>query len=205
MKSNFQLVLGTHNRKKGLELADLLAPLGFQIKTLADLPNAIKVEENGTTFGENAALKASQQARHLNTWVMGEDSGIVVDALDGRPGVYSARYSGEDASDQSNNLLLLKELNAVPPKLRTAHYVCHICVADPEGEIRAESEGFCHGRIRDAPAGNAGFGYDPLFEIPEYHRTFGELGELAKSILSHRARALRRLIPQLISLIRRDP
>src|SRR5262245_62242870 len=98
-----QLVLGTHNRKKGLELAELLEPYGFEIVTLADLPNSIEVEETGDTFTANAALKACQQAKHLNRWVLGEDSGLAVDALKGGPGVYSARFSGSGATDESNN------------------------------------------------------------------------------------------------------
>ena len=120
---------------------------------------------------------------------MGEDSGLCVDALSGRPGVYSARYSGEGATDESNNQLLLQELARFPFEKRTCYYACHACVADPRGEVRAVSAGTCRGRIRFVGAGKAGFGYDPLFEIPEYHQTFGELGPDVKSILSHRARA----------------
>lgn len=200
MSNNFPLVLGTNNRKKGAELAALLDPHGFRLSTLADHADAVEVEETGTTFAENAALKASAQSRHLGMWVMGEDSGICVDALDGRPGLYSARYSGQGATDQSNNQLLLNELGELPLEKRTAHYQCHVCVADPQGEVRATSEGICRGRIRFAAAGTSGFGYDPLFEIPEYHRTFGELGEQIKSVLSHRARALRSIIPKLVQL-----
>lgn len=202
MKTGYRLVLGTGNRKKGEELAGLLTPLGFRVSTLSEIRNGIEVAETGSTFAENAALKATQQAQHLGKWVMGEDSGLVVDALDGRPGVFSARYSGEGATDESNNQLLLQEMAGIPLERRSAHYVCHACVADPRGEIRAVSEGKCRGRIRFAPSGQAGFGYDPLFEIPEYHLTFGELGDHVKSVLSHRARALRRLVPQLLDLIR---
>lgn len=200
MRNKYSLVLGTGNRKKGEELAAIVHPFGFRLSTLADHANAIEVDETGTTFTENAALKATCQARRLAQWVMGEDSGICVDALGGRPGVYSARYSGEEATDESNNQLLLNELGDLPLEERTARYECHICVADPRGEVRAKSTGMCRGRIRFVGAGSSGFGYDPLFEIPEYHHTFGELGQNVKSILSHRARALRRIIPQLIHL-----
>lgn len=193
-------MLGTNNRKKGLELVTWLGPYGFQLSTLADHANAMKVDETGTTFEENASLKATQQARHLGLWVMGEDSGICVDALDGRPGVYSARYSGEGASDESNNRMLLDELGELPLASRTAHYECHVCVANPRGEVQAVSAGICRGRIRFIGSGTSGFGYDPLFEISEYHRTFGELGDQVKSVLSHRARALRQIITQLIKL-----
>ena len=190
------LVLGTRNRKKGIELAELFAPLGIDLLTLADLPEAIEVEEIGETFAENAAAKAAQ-ARHLHRWVLGEDSGLCVDALARAPGVYSARFSGPGATDESNNALLLEKLGKTPLEKRTAHYVCHATLADPDGNIRTESEGYCHGRIRLEPAGSGGFGYDPLFEVVEYHRTFGELGPAVKAALSHRARAIRQLLPEI--------
>ena len=191
------VVLGTHNRKKGLELAGLVDPLGFRLKTLADFADPLEVIETGTTFAENARLKACQQALHLGTWVLGEDSGLVVDALEGRPGIYSARYSGENATDSTNNMCLLDEMQSAPPGRRAAHYVCHIALSDPTGLVRADGEAGCHGRIADAPRGTAGFGYDPLFEIVEYHRTLGELGDVVKSVLSHRSRAVRLILPQL--------
>lgn len=194
------LVLGTHNRKKGLELQALLGPYGFDLRTLADFPEAIEVVEDGETFGDNAALKATQQAVHLGQWVLGEDSGLAVDALEGRPGVYSARFSGEGADDESNNRYLLEQLSEVPLEKRTAHYVCHVTLSDPRGKVRAECEAYCRGRIQKTPTGSAGFGYDPLFQIVEYHHTFGELGESVKSVLSHRSRAMRRLLPSLLEL-----
>jgi XTP/dITP diphosphohydrolase len=204
MPSQPLLVLGTLNRKKGLELAEVFAPAGLRLQTLADFPAAIPVAEEGETFAANAVLKAVKQARHLGLWVLGEDSGLMVDALDGAPGVFSARYSGEQATDQSNNRLLLERLGNTPLPQRTAHYECHMVVADPAGAIRAQSEGFCRGRILFSPRGTQGFGYDPLFEIVEYHRTFGELSALVKSCLSHRARAGRGLIPQLVELVSLD-
>ncbi|MDA1050332.1 MAG: RdgB/HAM1 family non-canonical purine NTP pyrophosphatase [Planctomycetota bacterium] len=193
------LVLGTHNKKKGLELAELLAPHGFVLRTLADLSHAIEVDETGTTFAENAALKATVQARHLGCWVLGEDSGLAVDALGGGPGVYSARFAGPDATDETNNAKLLQQLADVPLDQRTAHYVCHAVLSDPHGTARAESEDYCRGRILFEPSGSGGFGYDPLFEIPEYHRTFGELGSTVKTVLSHRSRAMRAIIPRIIA------
>jgi XTP/dITP diphosphohydrolase len=196
----FDLVIGTHNRKKGLELAELLAPRGFHVSTLADFPNAIEVIEDGDSFAANAALKASQQARHLDRWVLADDSGLVVDALGGKPGVYSARFAGPSATDDDNNRHLLAELGNTPLEKRTAHYVCHVAVADPSGTIRATTEDICRGRIRFKRAGSNGFGYDPLFELIEYHRTFGELGPTVKQILSHRSRALRAILPQLEAL-----
>jgi XTP/dITP diphosphohydrolase len=195
-----RLVIGTRNRKKGAELADVLAPFGFTIATLDDFANAIDVIEDGDTFAANAALKATQQAKHLGHWVLADDSGLAVDALGGAPGVYSARYAGAGAIDETNNRKLLEVLGDTPLEKRTAHYVCHVTVADPTGAIRAESHDVCHGRIRFEPAGANGFGYDPLFEVIEYHRTFGELGPHVKQALSHRSRALRAILPKLLNV-----
>ena len=198
------LVLGTYNRKKCAELFELLAPLGLRLATLADFPHALAVDETGDTFAANAALKACTQARHLVQWVLGEDSGLAVDALGGRPGVYSARFAGPQASDEDNNRALLAALADVPEPRRTAHYVCHLTLVDPTGAVRAETEACCNGRILPAPAGRAGFGYDPLFEVVEYHRTFGELGEAVKAVLSHRARAVAQLLALLAAAIESD-
>ncbi len=200
MPSERLLVLGTHNRKKGRELFDMLAPHGFDLRTLADYDNAIEVVEDGDTFAENAALKATQQAKHLGEWVLGEDSGLMVDALGGAPGIYSARYSGTNASDDSNNRKLLESLADVKLERRTAHYVCHVALSDPSGSVRANCESTCRGRIRFEPVGEGGFGYDPLFEIVEFHQTFAQLGDVVKSTLSHRSRALRVIVPQILSM-----
>ncbi|MGI8979230.1 MAG: non-canonical purine NTP pyrophosphatase [Pirellulaceae bacterium] len=194
------LVLGTRNRKKVEELLPLLEPHEFVLKSLAELPNSVDVDETGDSFAANAALKATVQARHLQAWVLGEDSGLVVDALAGAPGIYSARFSGEGATDAGNNAFLLAKLAGVPLEKRTAHYVCHATLSDPEGNVRAEAEDFCCGRILCSESGKGGFGYDPLFEIPEYHKTFGELGPAVKAVLSHRSRAIRALVPKIIQL-----
>lgn len=196
----WDLVIGTHNRKKGAELVELLAPYRFRIVTLAEVDQAIDVVEDGESFAANAKKKAVQQARHLNSWVMADDSGIEVDALQCAPGIYSARYAGPNACDEDNNRRLLEELGELPLHQRTARYVCHVTVSDPAGNVRAESHATCGGRIRFAPSGQNGFGYDPLFEVIEYHRTFGELGPTVKRVLSHRSRALRAIAPQLTML-----
>jgi XTP/dITP diphosphohydrolase len=196
------LVLGTRNRKKGEELAELLVPWGFSVVTLDELPGAIDVVEDGDTFAANAALKATKQAVHLKRWVLADDSGIVVDALGGEPGVFSARFAGPNATDEDNNRLLLQRLNNTPLEKRSAHYVCHMTLADPQGAVRAESHAECHGRIRFKPAGTNGFGYDPLFEVVEYHRTFGELGPHVKRAISHRARAMREILPKVVGTLR---
>lgn len=195
------LVLGTRNRKKGRELVELLAPLGLELVTLDELPDSIEIEEDGDTFAANARKKAVDQALRVKQWVLGEDSGLVVDALGGRPGVFSARYSGPDATDESNNRLLLQELANVPDEKLTAHYVCHAVLANRAGEVLAEAVGRCHGIIRREASGGGGFGYDPLFEVREYHRTFGELGATAKACLSHRARAIGLLLPGIKRLV----
>jgi XTP/dITP diphosphohydrolase len=201
-KSAMLLVIGTRNRKKGLELVELLSPWGFDCRTLAEYPEAIEIEETGATFAENARLKACVQAKHLGKWVLGEDSGLVVDALNGAPGVRSARFAGEGATDAANNRLLIEKLGTLPLEKRTAHYVCHVVLADPKGSVRAQSVAQCQGRIRYEAAGSRGFGYDPYFEIVEYHRTFGELGGVVKSVLSHRARAIRAMAPQMFGCVR---
>ena len=199
---NRQLVLGTRNRKKLGELIELLALPTLQLKSLADSPSAVEVEESGDSFAANARLKATVQAKHLGQWVLGEDSGLCVDALGGAPGVYSARFSGEGATDEKNNHLLLEKLRDVPLEKRTAHYICYAVLSDPAGTVRGESEGICRGRILFERSGSGGFGYDPLFEIIECHQTFGQLSPAVKKVLSHRSRAMRQLIPQIQTLIR---
>jgi XTP/dITP diphosphohydrolase len=199
-----RLILGTHNRKKAAELIELLSPLGIEIRTLADQPQALEVAEDGATFQDNARKKASVQALHLTSWVLGEDSGLSVDALGGAPGVHSARYAGPGASDGDNNRRLLEAMHDVPDGARQAHYVCHVSLSDPRGRIRAEAEDRCAGRVRRTPVGSGGFGYDPLFEIVEYHRTFAELGGAVKWALSHRGRAMRRLCGEIASLLTTD-
>jgi XTP/dITP diphosphohydrolase len=195
-----RLLIGTTNAAKARELRELLEPYGFDVATTSEAGEPLEVVEDGDTFAANARKKAIEQARHFKAWVLADDSGLEVDALKGRPGVYSARYAGPAATDQQNNARLLEELGDLPLQRRTAHYVCHVAVADPSGAIRAESADLCHGRIVFEPSGTNGFGYDPLFEVIEFHRTFGDLGPRVKKAISHRARALRGIVPQLVSL-----
>ena len=202
MNTTETLVLGTTNAGKLRELAELLGPLGIACCSLAGLEAAVEVDETGQSFAENAALKASQQALALGRWVLAEDSGLVVDALGGAPGIFSARFSGEGATDARNNELLLERLAAIPADRRSAHYACHAALADPAGSIVAVSSGVCGGVIADRPAGAGGFGYDPLFIVPEYHRTFGELAPAVKAIISHRGRAMRAIIPAIERFLR---
>lgn len=194
------LVVGTRNRHKKKEIQDLLGPRGWTVRSLHDEPAAIEVDETGATFAENARLKASQQALALRKWTLGEDSGLEVEALNGAPGVYSARFAGAHGDDEANNDLLLAKLDGLPPERRAARFVCAAAVSDPEGQILAESIGFCRGRVLTERRGSAGFGYDPLFLIREYDRTFAELGDEVKAVLSHRTRAMERLLPLLEKL-----
>ena len=197
----FDLVLGTGNPKKLVELRLLLPEDRFQLSALADIENSIDVVEDGDTCAENAAKKATQQAMHLGRWVLAEDSGLFVDALQGRPGVNSARYAGEHGNDEANNRKLLSELEGVSDENRGAHFRCCLCLSDPEGHVRLEAADICSGRIARERSGAGGFGYDPLFIIREYHRTFGELDMVVKRALSHRSRALRQIVPQLLRLV----
>lgn len=195
-----QIVLASRNKKKTGEVADLLAPFGFEVVPVTVFPDIPEVVEDGDTFAANAAKKATEVAVQLQQWVIGEDSGLKVDALDGRPGIYSARYSGEGATDESNNARLMEELQGVPTDKRGAGYVCSVALSNPAGEVCVAVEGTCRGRILESPSGEGGFGYDPYFLIPEYHRTFGRLSSLVKRKLSHRARAFAAFIPQLLQV-----
>jgi XTP/dITP diphosphohydrolase len=195
------LVLGTRNRKKKEELEEILGDLGLELRDLTSWPEAPEVVEDGATFESNALKKASELARFLNHWVIGEDSGLVVPALNGRPGVYSARYAGQHGNDEANNARLLAELAPLPDDRRAAYYVCTAALANPAGDVCAVAEGRCHGVITRELRGTGGFGYDPLFLIPEYHRTFGELSPRVKHALSHRAKALAHLRPALRRLL----
>jgi XTP/dITP diphosphohydrolase len=189
------LVLGTRNRKKREEIAEILGDLPLHLEDLTRWPQAPEVVEDGATFEANACKKAAELARALKQWVIGEDSGLVVPALGGRPGVFSARYAGRQGNDEANNDRLLAELAPFPDDRRAAYYVCTAALADPSGNVQAVTEGRCHGVITRERRGTGGFGYDPLFLISEYHRTFGELSSRVKHSLSHRARALAQLRP----------
>lgn len=194
------IILASRNRKKAREVAEILAPAGFTVIPVTDFPDVPEVDEDGQTFAENAAKKAREVALKLNRWVIGEDSGLRVDALGGAPGIYSARYSGEGATDERNNQKLIAELNDVSDETRGAGYVCSVALSDPQGQIRIACEGTCRGRILREAQGNGGFGYDPYFLIPEYHLTFGELSSVVKHRLSHRARAFAAFVPLLRQL-----
>lgn len=190
------LWIATGNKKKLVELERLLRPLGLTLRSLADLPRAITIVEDAPTFAGNAAIKARALVGALSPGdlSLGDDSGLCVDALDGRPGVLSARYGGPGLTDAERVQKLLGELAGVPAAQRTARFVCSLALADAKGEIVAAIEDTCEGRIANAPGGAGGFGYDPVF-VPDAAagQTMAELGAAAKDAISHRGRALLQL------------
>lgn len=192
------ILLGTRNRKKLVELRPLLADLPVELVDVSTFPNVPEIVEDGRTFAVNAEKKAVGFAQATKQWTLAEDSGLVVPALNGEPGVDSALYAGKHGDDEANNNLLISKIAALPESQREAYYVCVAALCDPEGKVIAQTEGRCHGRILTERRGTGGFGYDPLFLIPEYHQTFGELSLLVKQALSHRAKAITQLRPALI-------
>lgn len=197
------LVLATRNKNKLRELTSILSDLPVRVESIASFPGAPDVEETGATMAENALLKARAAARHTGLWAMADDSGLEVDALDGRPGVYSARFAGPGATDADNNAKLLRLLEGVPDPLRTARFRCAIALVSPDGDEYVD-EGVCEGVVAREPRGEGGFGYDPLFIVPEYGRTFAELPPEVKDRISHRARALAAAKRRLARLLGAD-
>lgn len=187
-----ELLVATKNAGKLREIRELLKDFDLKITSLADYPDAPEIVEDGTTFRANAVKKARVIGTFSGKLVMGEDSGLQVKALGNRPGVYSARFSGEGATDEKNNRKLLSSLQGVPLSRRQARYRC--CVALCDGpKLIGVVDGSCSGRIALASEGGNGFGYDPLFLIPRYKKTFGQLDPAIKAQISHRARALKKL------------
>ena len=194
------IILASRNKKKTQEVSEILAAAGFRVIPVTEFPNVPEVDEDCQTFAENAARKATEVAKATGQWVIGEDSGLQVDALNGAPGIYSARFSGDGATDATNNAKLLAELADVPMEKRGAGYICSIALSDPHGVVKIAVEGTCRGRILTEANGSGGFGYDPYFLIPEYHQTFGQLSSLVKHRLSHRARAFAKFVPLLLQI-----
>jgi XTP/dITP diphosphohydrolase len=187
-----ELVVATGNKGKLREFAELLKGVVETILSPADFPGLPEVEEDGETFEANAIKKAQSAARFTGRPVLADDSGLAVDYLDGRPGVYSARFAGEGASDADNNELLLRELAGVPAERRAAAFHCVIALCYPDGRCQT-FDGSLPGVILEAPRGTGGFGYDPLFLVPEYGQTFSELPMEIKNRISHRGRAMQML------------
>lgn len=198
-----EVLVATKNDRKLSEIKELLKGLPVKLTSLADYPRAPRIIENGATFADNAGKKALKIAAFSGKLTVGEDSGLCVDALRGAPGVRSARFSGSGKDDEANNRRLLRLLKDVKPSRRGAGYVCAVAIADKNG-ILAIVEGTCRGRIALRPAGSSGFGYDPLFLIPRYAKTFAQLGEKVKHTMSHRYRALKKAAPVLKRYIKKQ-
>ena len=196
-----ELIIATKNPGKAKEFVQLFEPLGFQVKTLLDFPEVPDVEETGSTFEENALLKAETISRLLNKVVISDDSGLMIDALDGKPGVYSARYAGEQKNDQENMDKVLRELKDVPTEKRTARFCCTLAVAIP-GEESLTYTGTCEGLILEEKRGENGFGYDPIFYVVEEQKAMAELAPETKNKISHRANAISQLKKQLPAVLK---
>lgn len=192
------LLIATGNRGKVREMMELFASLPVNFLSLPDFPEIEEVEESGSTFVENARLKAVGYARQTGCLSLADDSGIEITALNGAPGVLSARYGGDAASFAEKMELVLAEMKLAPRGGRQARFVCAIALADSNGAVLAVSEGECRGTIADRPRGDGGFGYDPIFVPDGFDRTFGELPGHIKQQFSHRARAVEKIIPYLL-------
>jgi XTP/dITP diphosphohydrolase len=191
-----KLVVATRNAGKLKEIGKLLAPLGVAARGLDELGCSHEVVEDGDSFAANARKKANEIATLTGQMTLADDSGLTVDVLNGAPGIYSARYAGENCTDAENNAKLLQELAGVPIQLRTGAFVCAMALADPDGDIR-EFSGRLAGLILDVPRGSGGFGYDPLFLVPEYGKTLAELSLEVKNRISHRGAALQQVVAAL--------
>ena len=189
-----KFVLATHNPGKLKEMSDILARFGVEVVSPGDLGITVDVEETGTTFAENAMLKAKAICAAAKLPAIADDSGLCVDALNGGPGVYSARYGGEGLDDKGRYMLLLNNMRG--QTTRAAHFTCSIACAFPNGDTLT-AEGCCDGTIAFAPMGEGGFGYDPVFFVPEKAKTFGQLTAEEKSTISHRGKALKSFAEKL--------
>ena len=196
-----EVVIATRNQGKLREIEVILAPLGLKMLSLKDFPELPEIVEDGLTFAENAKKKAREVARKTGRLTIADDSGLAVDALQGRPGVFSSRYAGEKATDQQRYQKLLAEMAGIPEAQRGAAFICSVAVASPGGRIKIV-QGECRGRIAFAPRGSHGFGYDPIFYLPEFGKTMAELPPEIKNRISHRARALEKLKEVLPELLR---
>ncbi|MBP3401239.1 MAG: XTP/dITP diphosphatase [Selenomonadales bacterium] len=186
-----RIVLATKNKGKIKEMRELLAPMNIEVLSLADFSPVDDAEENGATFAENAMLKARYYFAHTGTPCLADDSGLEVDALGGRPGVYSARYSGEDATDAANNAKVLREMEGIEKDKRTARFRCAMALVG-EG-IELTTDGTCEGALLTEERGQGGFGYDPIFYVPKFDRTLAEMSSEEKNSISHRGAAVRKM------------
>ena len=194
-----QVVIATKNKGKAKDFEALFSPLGYEVVTMFDVAPDMEIEETGTTFEENAVLKAETLAKALHTIVIADDSGLAVDALDGAPGVYSARYAG-DHDDEANIVKVLENLAGVPEEKRTARFMCALAIAGPTLETTTVF-GTCEGIILEEKRGTNGFGYDPIFFVPELNRSMAQLTPEEKGAISHRGNAIRKLADLLPTLL----
>lgn len=201
LKSMLKIVIGSNNPHKIREIKKILAELNIRFLGLNRF-NVHTVKETGKSYRANALKKAQELARATGHIVLADDSGIEVKSLNGRPGIYSARYAGDKSTAQKNNAKLLRELVGLPHRQRQAQYKCVVVLAAPY-QVLAITEGTCNGFITENYRGRAGFGYDPIFLIPKYGKTFGELSSVIKNRISHRVRALNKLKRPLLRLIKR--
>ncbi|MCA1031958.1 XTP/dITP diphosphatase [Bacillus timonensis] len=194
-----EILIATKNSGKVKDFEQLFSPYGYQVKSLYDFPDIPDVEETGTTFRENAQLKAETISKALNQIVIADDSGLEVDALDERPGVFSARYAGVEKNDKANLEKVLEELKEIPLDKRTARFRCALALVIPN-EKTILVEGMCEGKIIDRPIGENGFGYDPIFYLERLGKTMAQLTKEEKNKISHRANALNNLGEELKKL-----
>ncbi|VEF47437.1 nucleoside-triphosphatase [Bacillus freudenreichii] len=193
------VIIATKNKGKAKEFERLFSKYGITVKTLVDVPEIPDIEETGETFEENAVIKAEAIAKISDSYVVADDSGLVIDALDGRPGVFSARYAGEEKSDEANIDKVLSELAGVSEEDRTARFYCALAIAGPDIET-VTVNGTCEGLILNERRGAGGFGYDPIFYVPSEGKTMAEMSAERKSELSHRAAAMKNLEPYIEKL-----
>lgn len=195
-----QVVIATKNKGKAKDFEAIFAPLGFEIVTMFDVAPEMEIEETGTTFEENAVLKAETLSRALGKLVIADDSGLAIDALGGEPGVYSARYAG-DHDDEANIVKVLENLKEVPDAERTARFCCALAISGPGMETYTVFD-TCEGVILHEKRGTNGFGYDPIFYVPELDRAMAELTPEEKGAISHRGNAIRKLAVELPNLLK---
>ncbi|KYG91602.1 non-canonical purine NTP pyrophosphatase [[Bacillus] sp. KCTC 13219] len=194
-----QVVIATKNKGKAKDFEALFTPLGYEVVTMFDVAPHMEIEETGTTFEENAILKAEALAESLQMLVIADDSGLAIDVLNGEPGVYSARYAG-DHDDEANIIKVLEKLQGVPEEQRTARFCCALAVAGPKLETYTVFD-TCEGYILQEKRGTNGFGYDPIFYVPHLQRSMAELSPEEKGAISHRGNAIRKLADALPTLI----
>ncbi len=192
-----EILVATGNAGKIRELKRHLDDLPVKLRGLSEFSHIVEVEETGATFAENALLKAKSYALQTNLWSLADDSGLKAAALGGAPGVFSARYGGANATDEENIEKLLNELNKKPQSERSARFVCAMAICDASGELKYAAEAVCTGTIAVTPTGTNGFGYDPIFIPDGFEQTFGELSTEIKQKISHRARAVEKIIDYL--------